>query len=975
MKRGWTRLGLPLGVLASLAAAACVAQAWWQRRELGLARAEIARLEFVPALRRLESLASFRSRLARADEGELNYWLAQCRWGLGRRDEALATFARVPEAGEYGTLAAAFAAQSLLKQGHWRAAEERLERALARGGPGLKDVRDRLDQLYRMEGRFEDAARLLRDGWASADEPVRVLRALWVTERGTPPFETIERALAIGARLDPQEQRVWLGRARIATQTGRLAEAETWLKRCASPSADEPLWRAWLDWARAADRLDVARNALRVIGPQRLGTVERLGWRAWFAGRSGDAAAERRALEAWLTVEPRNPMVLDRLTELATKAGQKDRAAELRALKGEVDRSLDAYNQRMNATDALASASERLAMGRLAEAIGRPFDAKVWYTLAQQADGGNSEARLACARLVSSGTSSATPLDDARDPWENPSRETSPEPSPPSASATSLTETRPWFVDEATSARLEFTFQNGETAIRQMPVAVSGGVALLDYDGDGWLDVYAVQGGTFPPEPGSPRNADRLFHNKGDGTFEDVTQRAGIAAMRGGYGLGATVGDVDNDGRPDILVTRWRAYALYRNRGDGSFEDVTSAWGLGGDRDWPTSAAFADLDGDGDLDLYVCHYVVWDAEHPKLCRNQATHAYMSCNPRESSARADHVFRNDGGKFTDVTADAGIVDHDGRGLGVIAADLDDDGRIDLFVANDKSANFLFHNLGKFRFEETAHTSGVAANAEGGYKAGMGVAYGDVDADGRSDLAVTNYYGESTTLYQNLGPGIFTDGTVASGLGSASRLLLGFGVAFLDVNNDGWLDLLTANGHTDNLGDVPFRMPAQLLAGAGGGRLVDISSTSGPLFRVNHLGRGLAVGDLDNDGRIDALLVAQNEPLVFLHNQTERAGHWVSFWLEGRRSNRDAIGARVILRAGGRRQVADRYGGGSYLSANDPRLHFGLGTSRTIEEVEVHWPSGQVDRHNDLEVDVAYHLHEGESRTKRVLAGRH
>ncbi len=449
------------------------------------------------------------------------------------------------------------------------------------------------------------------------------------------------------------------------------------------------------------------------------------------------------------------------------------------------------------------------------------------------------------------------------------------------------TEDKPWFVDDAKSAGMEFTFRNGETVIRQMPVALSGGVALLDFDGDGWLDVYVLQGGPFPPAPGSLRNGDKLFHNKGDGTFEDVTERAGIAALTGGYGLGAAVGDVDNDGRPDLFITRSRAYALYRNRGDGSFEDVTEKWGFGGDRDWPTSAAFADLDGDGDLDLYVCHYVVWDADNPRLCRNEATHAFMSCNPRSCGTQPDHVFRNDGGRFHDVTKEAGIVDHDGRGLGVIAADLDDDGRIDLFVANDKSANFLFRNQGKFRFEEIAHTSGVAANAEGGYQAGMGVAYGDLDGDGRSDLAVTNFYGESTTLYQNLGAGIFTDRTTASGLAAASRLLLGFGIAFLDVNNDGRLDLLTANGHTDDMGDTPYRMPAQLLAGVGDGRLIDISSASGPAFPISHLGRGLAVGDLDNDGRTDALLVAQNEPLVFFHNRTERAGHWVTLRLEGRR----------------------------------------------------------------------------------------
>ena len=235
MKRVWIRLAVLVGALATLAVATVAAQAWWQRHELGLARAEIERGEFVPALRRLESLAATRPRWAGGDEGALDYWLGNCRWGVGRRDEALAAFARVPEGGEYGTLSAAFAAEGLLKQGRWRAAEERLERALARGGPGLNEVRNRLDQLYRMQARFEDAARLLRDGCASAPDPVRVLRALWVTERGTPPFETIQQALDIGERLDPKEERVWLGRARVATRTGRLDEAEAWLKRCANP--------------------------------------------------------------------------------------------------------------------------------------------------------------------------------------------------------------------------------------------------------------------------------------------------------------------------------------------------------------------------------------------------------------------------------------------------------------------------------------------------------------------------------------------------------------------------------------------------------------------------------------------------------------------------------------------------------------------------------------------------------------------
>jgi hypothetical protein len=423
------------------------------------------------------------------------------------------------------------------------------------------------------------------------------------------------------------------------------------------------------------------------------------------------------------------------------------------------------------------------------------------------------------------------------------------------------------------------------------------------------------------------------------------------------------VGDYDNDGHPDLFITRWRSYVLLRNRGDGTFEDVTNRAGLSGDRDWPTSAAFADLDNDGDLDLYVCHYLKWDAEHPELCRNAERSMPVSCDPRSFEALPDHFFRNDGGRFTDVTLEAGLVDRDGRGLGVVAVDVDDDGRVDLFVANDLSANYLLRNRGGFRFEEQGLGSGVACNALGAYQAGMGVAAGDLDGDGRPELAVTNYFNESTTLFHNLGDGQFADHTTAVGLAAPSRTRLGFGIAFLDVDNDGQLDLMTANGHlNDYRPDVPYAMPVQLLRGGKGGRLDDVTTRGGPALRSGHIGRGLAIGDLDNDGRIDAVLVAQNEPLVYLHNRTV-GGNWLTIALEGTASNRDGVGARVTLVAGGLRQVAHRLGGGSYLSASDPRLHFGLGPSTRIDLLEVRWPSGRVYRFEQLEGNKAYRLREG------------
>jgi hypothetical protein len=522
----------------------------------------------------------------------------------------------------------------------------------------------------------------------------------------------------------------------------------------------------------------------------------------------------------------------------------------------------------------------------------------------------------------------------------------------------------PRFADDAEAAGLRFVHQNGWDPARLIPPAsASGGVGLLDFDGDGWLDVYVVQGGPFPGGPLAPRDGDRIFRNQGDGSFEDITEQSGIAAAARGYGHGVAVADFDNDARPDIFLARWHSYVLLRNRGDGRFEDVTERAGLAGDRDWPTSAAFADLDNDGDLDLYVCHYLLWNVKDHPDCVDPENPAKYNCNPRHFPALPDHLFRNDAGRFIDVTVRAGVVDRDGRGLGVVAADLDDDGKVDLYVANDTTSNYLLQNLGDFRFRDRALDAGAAASASGSFQAGMGVACGDLDGDGLVDLAVTNYYNESTSFFRNLGGGSFDERSAAIGLASPSRYLLGWGIAFPDLNNDGRRDVLTANGHIyDGRPLFPFAMQIQLLIGGRDGKLTDVSAQAGAPFLSLHLGRGLAAGDLDNDGRVDAVIVAQNEPLLYLHNQTQ-AGHSVTLRLEGTTSNRDAIGARVALSAGGKTLVAQRTGGGSFQSASDPRLHFGLGDASRVDAIEIRWPSGRVDRHRDLAADTAYHLREG------------
>jgi hypothetical protein len=540
------------------------------------------------------------------------------------------------------------------------------------------------------------------------------------------------------------------------------------------------------------------------------------------------------------------------------------------------------------------------------------------------------------------------------------------------------TTSRLQFVDDADKAGLRFVFDNGRTSSTKwlLPETLSGGVGLIDFDGDGWLDVYCVQGGSLTAPDSQPGTlgdslpnvepGDRLFRNQRNGAFRDVTHESGVdrLAWGQGYGMGISVGDYDNDGHPDLFLTRLNRYHLYRNRGDGTFEDATERAGLAGVRENPTSSAFADMDGDGDLDLYVCHYVRWNPDHIPFCKNEQGQQFY-CDPARYERATDHVFLNDLGRFVDVTERAGFTDPDGRGLGVVAADLDDDNRIDLYVANDGTANFLFHNGGEMQFEDIGLLAGVAANAEGGYRAGMGVAAADIDGDGRFDLMVTNLYGEGTTLYQNFGQNMFADHSAPSGILLATRYLLGFGIAAFDGANAGRVDVAITNGNVNDFRPVyPNAMPTRLYEGRPDGRLVDVSDQSGPPWAVLRLGRGLASGDLDNDGRIDFLVTAQNEPLAYFHNQTERAGHFVTFRLEGTASNRDGVGARVIVTTAGRRQVAQRLGGGSYLSACDGRLHFGLGASTSVESVEVRWSSGRLDRWEDLAADTGYVLREGD-----------
>jgi tetratricopeptide (TPR) repeat protein len=935
-----------------------LAAAWggWRWREQRRDRAELASARAAMDQGRYGAarilLAGLLDRNPAWDEAA--YELGVCELARGRGRAALEAWQSVPERSPWAGWVEVRRSRMEMDQGRYSDCEALLRSAADRPGSHRGEARWGLVLLLRLQGRFAEARRSLRDGFEEMTDPVETLQRLYRLDHDLFPAEGVRRALEAAAASAPDDDRVWLGRAHLALRLGRFDEALEWLDRCRrSRPEDLPVWRLRLEWALAAGRPEAVRGCLphlpaRLEPPERAAALE-----AFFATQRGDRGAECEAWRRVLQADAADAPALERLTVLEREAGHPSEAAALRRRKAELEQTRRAYERLLFAENPEARAAELEA---LAMRLCRRFDARRWALLA-----GKPAGDIPAEPAAPDGATLADLLPGIAS-------------GSPAAAVAEKPGSVPSFVDDAEAAGLHFTQFSGSAAGRLIPpVTSSGGVGLLDYDGDGWLDVYLVQGGAFPPSPGASPG-DRLFRNRGDGTFEDATERSGIARMPRGYGHGVTVGDYDNDGHPDLFITRWRSYALYRNRGDGSFEDVTARAGLGGDRDWPTSAAFADLDGDGDLDLYVCHYLKWDENDPRTCVDSQDPTIYNCSPLDFEALPDHLFRNDGGRFVDVTRDAGIEDRNGRGLGVVAADVDGDGKIDVFVANDLTANYLFRNLGSLRFEEAGLSAGVAGNASGAYQAGMGVACGDLDGDGLPDLAVTNFYNESTSFFRNLGQGIFSESAAAIGLAGPSRYLLGFGIVFLDADNDGWLDVLTANGHVyDGRPQFPWQMPLQLLRNEGGPRvrLADVSAHAGPPFQALRMGRGLASGDLDNDGRIDALVVSQDQPMAYLHNRSA-PHHFVTLDLEGTASGRDAVGARVTVRAGGRNRVSLRAGGGSFQSASDPRLRFGLETAGEIEGIEIRWPSGRVDRYAGPPVDSAYLLREGDA-TPHPLKG--
>ncbi len=519
------------------------------------------------------------------------------------------------------------------------------------------------------------------------------------------------------------------------------------------------------------------------------------------------------------------------------------------------------------------------------------------------------------------------------------------------------------------------TVFGGEKTKRYILETTGGGVAFFDYDNDGWLDIFLVNGSRL--EAGAA-STNHLYRSNRDGTFQEVTRRAGLE--RSGWGQGVCAGDYDNDGHTDLFLTYWGYNVLYRNTGAGAFTDSTEAAGLKGSRPrWGSGCAFLDYDRDGLLDLLVSNYVDFDlktAPQPgagPTCRYRGL--AVNCGPRGLPGESNLLFRNQGhGQFRDLSEKSGIAKaRDHYGLGVLTGDFDNDGWPDVYVANDKTASLLFRNQRDGTFEEMGVFAGCAYDPDGKVTSGMGVAAGDFDRDGWLDILKTNFSDEAASLYRNTRDGLFVDAALATGL-ARNRSWVGWGAGFADFDNDGWPDIFIVNGHVfpelDAAGlGLSFRQPKVVYRNLAGQRFEDVSARAGPAITTPAAARGAAFGDFDNDGRLDVVINNMNDTPSLLRSSARSQNHWLLVELQGVRSNRSAIGASVTCVTDGLRQVDEVRSGGSFFSQNDFRLHFGLGEARRVDRLEIRWPGGAVEVIRDLDVDQVVKVKEGAGLVSR------
>jgi hypothetical protein len=536
------------------------------------------------------------------------------------------------------------------------------------------------------------------------------------------------------------------------------------------------------------------------------------------------------------------------------------------------------------------------------------------------------------------------------------------------------------FTDITPSSGIAFRHAASKTSVKFLPETMGGGVALLDYNNDGRLDVFFTNGARFDekmtsarqPDKTEPQYWNRLYQQNGDGAFTDVTEKAGVKGTR--YDFGAAVGDYDNDGREDLYVTGYGGNTLYHNNGDGTFSEVTAKAGVAGGG-WSSSAGFFDYDNDGRLDLFVCRYLTWVWETNLYCGEHKPGYRAYCHPDNYKGATNLLFRNNGdGTFSDVSKEAGIANPEGKSLGVAFNDFDRDGWTDVFVANDSVRQFLHRNKGDGTFEDVGLIAGVGYNEDGKTFAGMGADFNDYDNDGWPDIVDTALGNEMYALFRNGGDGSFTYTTNSTGLGEASLLMSGWGIRFFDYDNDGLKDLFVAQSHVldtieKTMPSLKYLLPPMMLRNAGK-RFVNVSNKLGSAFTTAYAARGAAFGDLDNDGDVDVVMATLDQKPVVMRNDGGNRGHWLTLHLAGVKSNRDAIGAQIKLTgASGRVQYQFVSTASSYQSASDKRVHLGVGADEVVKTVEIRWPSGTVQQLQEIKANQILKITEAQASPRK------
>ncbi|QDV38777.1 FG-GAP-like repeat-containing protein [Tautonia plasticadhaerens] len=949
------RLGGALSGAAALAALAI-----WALRPSDAQR--WSAIEAAASARRWDEAAPRLSRWVERhpDDSRARVMLGASLLSLGREDEADDVLRVIPEGDPAWPRALGLRAALAMGRSDRLGAEQAL-RAAIDADPTAVEPRARLLGLMFRLRREEEARGLLRDLLRLTGDPRHLvsLTGLELEHRQPEQFRDLgdegDRLLRqLRPFLERSPRDPWLVRARglIRYERGDPAGALPDLVAASLATADDPALRLALAGCKAA--LGRPEEVERALGPLPEQSAEQARW--WLLLGEAEQALGRpeQALDRWRSAVKADPQHLQAhytLGRALARAGLDEEAAPVlgraEVIRGRTEALKAAVNDSLSGVD---DAGQCLAIARLCLDSDLPALARSWFQQAARLDPFDREAQSALARLGTGG-----PDPEPITPPRLTAEVVDVSAPGPSAAAPPPAPSVARFEDQAESRGLAFRYDSGATDDLFIADTMGGGVGLIDFDGDGRLDVYLVNGCPLPVDHHDPPAPNRLFRNQGDGTFADVTESAGVGGR--GYGMGCAVGDIDADGDEDLFVSGFGSTVLYRNEGDGTFTDVTEAAGVRSDR-WSTAAGFADLDGDGDLDLVVVTYVEADPGTAPPCTDSSGRP-IHCPPGRFPAQADLLFRNDGdGTFTDVSAESGIEVPDGRGLGLAIADLDGDGRLDLFVANDAVPDFLFLNRGGLRFEEVGVAAGAAFDGAGRATASMGVVADDLDGDGLIDLYHTNFRNEPDTLLRNLGGGQFADATPGSGLEAPSLAVTGFGASAFDGDNDGILDLFVANGHVDDQPwiEAPMAQPPRWYAGLGGGRYATApAGTAGAYFDRRVVGRGSASGDLDGDGLVDLVVDHRDSPASLLRNVTPGPGHWLGVRLIGSASGPTPVGARVSCRAGGRTIARWQTAGTGYLSAPDRRLWFGLGDAGEVDELEIRWPSGAVERHTGLAAD--------------------